>query len=171
MATTYSPELGGLLPSTMSDQQLSIRAIFEHAMRAHPRKQIVSRDGAEIRRFTFAEFGKRVDTFAGNGPRPLELYYAVPMIGAVLHTVNIRLFPDQVAFILDHADDRFVFFDGSLTKAIKAAAELQPDSGRTFVCMGAAPEAFDGALDYETLLAPEPETYAWPEIDERAAAV
>ncbi|HEY6237409.1 MAG TPA: AMP-binding protein, partial [Candidatus Elarobacter sp.] len=71
----------------------------------------------------------------------------------------------------DHADDRFVFFDGSLTKAIKAAAALQPDSGRTFVQMGAAPEAFDGALDYETLLAPEAETYDWPEIDERAAAI
>jgi len=189
MATTYSPELGGLLPSTMSDQQLSIRAIFEHAMRAHPRKQIIARDGAEIRRFTFAEFGKRVAklanalrtlgvtpgdrvaTFAWNGNRHLELYYAVPMIGAVLHTVNIRLFPDQVAFILDHADDRFVFFDGSLTKAIAAAAALQPDSGRTFVCMGAAPEAFDGALDYETLLVPEADTYDWPEIDERAAAI
>lgn len=189
MATTYSPELGGLLPSTMSDQQLSIRAIFEHAMRAHPRKQIVSRDGNEILRFTFAEFGKRVAklanalrtlgvkpgdrvaTFAWNGNRHLELYYAVPMIGAVLHTVNIRLFPDQVAFILDHADDRFVFFDGSLTKAMQAAAALQPDSGRTFVQMGAAPETFDGALDYETLLAPEPDTYEWPEIDERAAAI
>ncbi|HEY0382661.1 MAG TPA: long-chain fatty acid--CoA ligase [Candidatus Elarobacter sp.] len=189
MATTFSPELGGLLPSTMSDQQLSIRAIFEHAMRAHPRKQIVSRDGAEVRRFTFAEFGlrvaklanalrtlgvkpgDRVATFAWNGHRHLELYYAVPMIGAVLHTVNIRLFPDQVAFILDHADDRFVFFDGSLAKAIKAADALQPDSGRTFIFMGAAPEVFDGALDYETLLAPEPETYDWPEIDERAAAI
>jgi fatty-acyl-CoA synthase len=189
MATMYSPELGGLLPSTMSDRQLSIRAIFEHAMHAHPRKQIVSRDGSEILRFTFAEFGQRVAklanalrtlgvkpgdrvaTFAWNGHRHLELYYAVPMIGAVLHTVNIRLFPDQVAFILDHADDRFVFFDGSLTKAIKAAADLQPDSGRTFVQMGSAPDAFDGALDYETLLAPEPDTYDWPEIDERAAAI
>ena len=147
--TTFSPEVGGLLPSTMSDQQLSIRAIFEHAMRAHPRKLIVSRDGPEVRRFTFADFGKRVGklanalrtlgvkpgdrvaTFAWNGHRHLELYYAVPMIGAVLHTVNIRLFPDQVAFILDHADDRFVFFDGSLTKAIKAAAALQPESGRS----------------------------------------
>jgi fatty-acyl-CoA synthase len=189
MATTFSPVLGGTLPSTMSDQQLGIRAIFEHALRSHPRKQIVSRDGPEIRRFTFAEFGKRVAklanalrtlgvqpgdrvaSFAWNGHRHLELYYAVPMIGAVLHTVNIRLFPDQVAFILDHADDRFVFFDGSLTKAVSAFAALQPDSGRTFVQMGAAPEPFAGALDYETLLAPEADTYDWPEIDERAAAI
>ena len=50
------------------------------------------------------EPGDRVASFAWNGHRHMELYYAVPMIGAVLHTVNIRLFPDQVAFILDHAE-------------------------------------------------------------------
>ncbi|HZW53787.1 MAG TPA: AMP-binding protein, partial [Candidatus Elarobacter sp.] len=176
MATTFSPVLGGTLPSTMSDQPLSIRAIFEHAMKSHPRKQIVARDGADVVRFTFAEFGKRVAklanalgklgvrpgdrvaSFAWNGHRHLELYYAVPMIGAVLHTVNIRLFPDQAAFVLDHAGDKIVFYDGSLVKAIKAAASLQPGSGRTFVQMGAAPESFEGALDYETLVTPEADT-------------
>ncbi|MBV8644220.1 MAG: long-chain fatty acid--CoA ligase [Candidatus Eremiobacteraeota bacterium] len=173
----------------MSDQPLGIRAIFEHAVRAHPRKEIVSRDGAAVVRFTYAAFGRRVAqlahalralgvrpgdrvaSFAWNGHRHLELYYAVPMIGAVLHTVNIRLFPDQVAYILDHAGDRIVFYDASLTKAVKAAHALAPESGRTFVTMGAAAEPFDGALDYETLLAGEPETYDWPEIDERAAAL
>src|SRR5947209_20123023 len=189
MATTFSPVLGGTLPSTMSDQPLSISAILEHAMKSHPRKQIVARDGADVVRFTFAEFGKRVAklanalgklgvrpgdrvaSFAWNGHRHLELYYAVPMIGAVLHTVNIRLFPDQAAFVLDHAGDKIVFYDGSLVKAIKAAASLQPGSGRTFVQMGAAPESFEGALDYETLVTPEADTYDWPEIDERAAAL
>ncbi|MBV8582012.1 MAG: long-chain fatty acid--CoA ligase [Candidatus Eremiobacteraeota bacterium] len=173
----------------MSDQPLGIRAIFEHAVRAHPRKEIVSRDGAAVVRFTYAAFGRRVAqlahalralgvrpgdrvaSFAWNGHRHLELYYAVPMIGAVLHTVNIRLFPDQVAYILDHAGDRIVFYDASLTKAVKAAHALAPESGRMFVTMGAAVEPFDGALDYETLLAGEPETYDWPEIDERAAAL
>ena len=187
MATMFSPVTG--LPSTMSDQQLSVRAIYEHAITAHARKQIVSRDGPELLRFTFAEFGRRVAklanalrklgvepgdrvaSFAWNGHRHLELYYAVPMIGAVLHTVNIRLFPDQAAFVLDHAGDKVVFFDGSLTKAIKAAHALDPGAGRTFVQMGASAEPFDGALDYETLLAPEPETYDWPEVDERSAAI
>jgi acyl-CoA synthetase (AMP-forming)/AMP-acid ligase II len=189
MATTFSPAAGGTIPSTMSDQQLSIRAIFEHAMKSHPRKEIVSRDGGEVLHFTYAEFGKRVAklanalrtlgvepgeriaSFAWNGHRHLELYYAVPMIGAVLHTVNIRLFPDQAAFVLDHAGDKIVFYDGSLVKQIKAAAALEPDAGRTFVQMGASPEPFEGALDYETLVAPEPDTYDWPEIDERAAAL
>ena len=115
--------------------------------------------------------GDRVASFAWNGHRHLELYYAVPMIGAVLHTVNIRLFPDQIAFVLDHAQDKAVFYDGSLSKAIQAAHALEPDSGRTFVVMGAAAEPFAGALDYETLLAAEAETYDWPDVDERAAAL
>jgi fatty-acyl-CoA synthase len=189
MTTIPSPLLGGTLPSTMSDQPLCIRALFEHAVRAHPRKHIVSRDGAQILRFTYAEFarrvarlanalrslgigpGDRVASFAWNGHRHLELYYAVPMIGAVLHTVNIRLFPDQAAYVLDHAEDKLVFYDGSLVKAIKAAHALDRGSGRRFVVMGAAPEPFEGALDYETLLAAEPDHYDWPDLDERSAAL
>jgi fatty-acyl-CoA synthase len=189
MATMLSPSPGGTIPSTMSDRPLAIRAIFEHALRSHPRKQIIAREGGGIVRFTYAEFGRRVAklanalrrlgigpgdrvaSFAWNGHRHLELYYAVPMIGAVLHTVNIRLFPDQVAFVLDHAADRAVFFDGSLVKAIKAAAALQPGAQRRFVVMGAAPEPFEGAFDYESLLAAESDTYDWPEVDERSAAL
>jgi len=187
--TILANGVGGLLPSTMPDTPLSIRAIYEHATTVHARKHIVSRDGAEIRRFTYAEFGKRVAqlanvlrtlgvrpgervaSFAWNGHRHLELYYAVPMIGAVLHTVNIRLYPDQAAFVLDHAGDTHVFYDGSLVKAVKAAAALDPGAKRTFVQMGASPEPFDGALDYETLMAREADTYDWPEIDENAAAI
>ncbi len=190
MAMTISSErLAGTAQSTMSDLPLSIRAIFEHAMRSHPRKHIISRDGTQLLRFTYAEFGKRVAklanalgklgvkpgdrvaSFAWNGHRHLELYYAVPMIGAVLHTVNIRLFPDQIAFVLDHAEDDIVFYDGSLVKLVKAAHALAPGSGRRFVQMGTSPEPFEGALDYETLLAGEPESYDWPEVDERAGAI
>jgi acyl-CoA synthetase (AMP-forming)/AMP-acid ligase II len=189
MSTTSAPLLRSPLPSTMSEQPLGIRAIFEHAMRSHGRKHIISRDGAEVRRFTYHEFGARVAqlahalrklgigpgdrvaSFAWNGNRHLELYFAVPMIGAVLHTVNIRLFADQIAFVLDHAGDGTVFLDGSLVKAMKGAIELQPDVERTFVIMGQCAETIEGAYDYETLLAGEPQTYDWPEIDERAAAI
>ena len=189
MATMISTAVEGALPSTMPDRPLSIRAILEHAVRSHPKKGIVSRDGPQIVRFTYPQFAKRVAklanalvklgvrpgdrvaSFAWNGHRHLELYYAVPMIGAVLHTVNIRLFPDQTAFVLDHAGDRIVFYDGSLVKQIKAADAERPDNGRTYVNMGPSPEPFDGALDYEALVAGEPETFDWPEIDERAAAL
>jgi fatty-acyl-CoA synthase len=173
----------------MPDRPLSIHAILEHAARAHPHKGIVSRDGPNIVRINYAAFAKRVAklayaldelgvrpgdrvaSFAWNGHRHMELYYAVPMIGAVLHTVNIRLFPDQVAFILDHAEDRVVFFDASLTKAVQAARALQPQAQRVFVAMGALTEPFEGALDYETLVAAKPEHYEWPQVDERSAAL
>jgi 3-(methylthio)propionyl---CoA ligase len=189
MATILSPALPMPLPSTMSDQPLAIRNIFEHAMRTHPRKEIVSRDGAAIVRFSYLAFGRRVAqlanalrtlgvkpgervaSFAWNGHRHLELYFAVPMIGAVLHTVNIRLFADQIAFVLDHAGDSAVFVDASLVKAMKGAIELQPGAKRTFVVMGAGPDTIEGAHDYDTLLAAEPDSYDWPEFDERSAAM
>ena len=183
------PLLAGTLPSTMPDRPLAIRAILEHAVRAHPRKGIVSRDGDAIVRFTYPQFaarvarlahalgklgvgpGDRVASFAWNGHRHLELYYAVPMIGAVLHTVNIRLFPDQCTFVLDHAGDSVVFFDGSLSKAVNAFRALEPAGRRRYVAMSPPVEPVDGALDYETLVAREPERYDWPEIDEHAAAI
>jgi fatty-acyl-CoA synthase len=173
----------------MSEQPLAIRAIFEHAMRAHAHKYIISRDGDAVVRFTYAQFGRRVAqlahalrklgigpgdrvaSFAWNGHRHLELYFAVPMIGAVLHTVNIRLFPDQVAFVLDHAGDRAVFVDASLVKAIKPAIALNPDAERAFVVMGETSELLAGSSRYEELLAAEPDTYDWPEFDERSAAL
>ncbi|MBV9438455.1 MAG: long-chain fatty acid--CoA ligase [Candidatus Eremiobacteraeota bacterium] len=172
----------------MSDQPLAIRYILEHALRSHPQKHVVSRDGAAIVRFSYAEFGRRVGrlanalralgigpgdrvaSFAWNGHRHLELYFAVPMIGAVLHTVNIRLFPDQAAFVLDHAEDRAIFVDGSLVRALKPALALT-GMRREVVVMGATPEPLDRAHDYEALLAAQPETYDWPDVDERAAAI
>src|ERR1700683_2171961 len=153
----HAPAVLHGLPSTMPDRPLSIYSILEHASRAHARKGIIARDGAGIVRVSYSQFAKRVAqlahalgelgvkpgdrvaSFAWNGHRHMELYYAVPMIGAVLHTVNIRLFPDQAAFVLDHAGDRIVFYDGSLVKAIKAAHALDPNAGRTFVQMAAAP--------------------------------
>jgi fatty-acyl-CoA synthase len=185
----HAPAMLHGLPSTMPDRPLSIYSILEHAARAHARKGIVAREGTGFVRMTYAEFAKRVAqlahalvelgvkpgdrvaSFAWNGHRHMELYYAVPMIGAVLHTVNIRLFPDQVAYILDHADDQIVFFDASLAKAVAAARALAPNVERTFVSMGALAEPFEGALDYEILVAHKPETYDWPEIDERSAAI
>lgn len=177
------------LQSTMPNRPLSIGSILDHAVRAHPRKGIIARDGAGIVRQSYPELAKRVArlanalrrlgvqpgdrvaSFAWNGHRHLELYYAVPMMGAVLHTVNIRLFPNQVAELLDHAQDRFVFFDVSLTAAVQAFSALDPHAARTFVAMGETATPFPGALDYETLLAAEPQSYDWPELDERAGAI
>jgi acyl-CoA synthetase (AMP-forming)/AMP-acid ligase II len=177
------------LASTMpAGRPLAIQSILEHAARAHPRKGIVARDGSGFVHVSYAEFatrvaklahalrklgvgaGDRVASFAWNSHRHMELYYAAPMIGAVLHTVNIRLFPDQVAFVLDHADDRVIFFDSSLVDAVKAFHGHRPNANRIYIAMG-APQGSFSAQNYEELLESQPETYDWPEIDENAAAL
>jgi fatty-acyl-CoA synthase len=178
------------LPGLMMDIPLTITGILEHALRNHPRREIVSRDGAAIVRYRYADFGRRVAqlahvlgrlgvrggdrvaSFGWNTHRHLELYYGVPCIGAVLHTVNIRLFPDQVGELIEHAGDRVVFIDGNVVPAMRKALDARPALGAlTFVIMGAAHETLPNAHDYETLLAAEATSYAYPELPENAAAV
>jgi fatty-acyl-CoA synthase len=114
-----------------------------------------------------------VATFAWNSQRHLELYFAVPGIGAVLHTVNIRLFPEQIQYILQHAGDRVVFLDRSLAGVM---AQLQPSLPEIthYILMndlGAAPAALPApCYDYEELLAAAPEKEDFPPLDERTAA-
>jgi fatty-acyl-CoA synthase len=176
--------------ATMMDFPLTIRMLWEHAANNHGEREIVSRDYGSLHRYTIRDFaprvgrlanalkrlgvkqGDRVASFAWNSHRHLELYYAVPSIGAVLHTVNIRLFPDQVAYVLNHADDRVVFFDSSLTQAIEKAAAADPKARRTYASMGGTmTTALKPAYDYETLLAAESSEFAWPALDERQPAL
>jgi fatty-acyl-CoA synthase len=115
--------------------------------------------------------GDRVATFAWNSQRHFELYMAVPSFGAVLHTLNIRLFPEQVQYIVNHAQDRVIFVDGSLVELL---AKLAPgfEGEQQYVVMGDGDlDALPGALSYEQLLEEAgPGEHDWPELDERTAA-
>jgi len=181
---------GEPLPGLMMDVPLTIRGILEHAVRNHPRREIVSRDGDEIVRETYAQFGRRtaqlafalqrigitpgdrVASFGWNTHRHLELYYAVPSMGAVLHTTNIRLFPEQVGYVLRHAEDKAVFVDASLVPAMQKAIDAVPALGAlTYVVMGKTDAVLPNAYDYETLLAVEEYDFAWPDFDENSAAI
>ena len=121
----------------MMDRQLTITSIMEHVDTNHPNAEIVSVTCDEPRhRHTYAEAfrrtrrlanalldygvqpGDRIATFAWNDYRHFELYYAVAGIGAVTHTVNPRLFPDQIAYIVNHAEDRLVFVDPLIVPAL-----------------------------------------------------
>jgi len=176
----------------MMDVPLTITAILEHAAERHAQREIVSREeSGTLHRSTYGDLarrvaqlagalvelgvrpGDRVASFAWNTHRHLELYFAVPCIGAVLHTTNIRLFPQQIASLFDHADDGLVFVDASLLPTIAQVIAAAPGASRRFVVMGedVRPGALSGSFAYETLLARQPETFAWPELDERAAAV
>ena len=117
------------------------------------------------------EQGDRVGTFAWNNQRHFELYMAIPCTGAVLHTLNVRLFSEQLVYIINHAEDRVIFLDDVLVPLME---ELAPELGcvEHFVVIGdgEAP-GLPGALRYEELLAEAgPEPFEFPELDERQAA-
>jgi len=115
--------------------------------------------------------GDRVGTFAWNTQRHVECYLAIPCLGAVLHTINLRLFPEQIAYVINHAEDRIVFVEDSLVPL------LEPLAGKLehvehFVVMGDGPTgALPRVLRYEELLeAADPGPAPYPELDEREAA-
>ena len=173
------------------DTQLTITGILERARRLFPERTVVTRTATGRSRFTYADIarraaqlanglrtlgvgpGDRVGTFAWNTHRHLELYLGVPASGAVLHTVNIRLFPEQIVYIVNHAADAVLFVDDALVAALEPhAKELR--SVRQFVVMGDGPlpqTALRPIVRYEDLLADASADFAWPTLDERAAAV
>ena len=117
--------------------------------------------------------GDRVGTIAWNDYRHLELYYAVSCMGAVLHTLNPRLFPEQLEFIVNHAEDKLLFVDPTLLPAIAPLQGKTPSVQRTVVMTDAAtmPPAVAGKMqDYESFISGHPETYDWPVLDERTAS-
>ncbi len=121
------------------------------------------------------EQGERVATFAWNNQRHFELYFAVPCLGAVLHTLNIRLFEEQITYIVNHAEDRIIFVDDSLVPMLE---KLAPSFEKVehYVIMGDAPTPGDvgglpNAVRYEDLLEQAGEgPFDYPELDERQAA-
>src|SRR5438132_1650541 len=173
--------------STMQDYPLTVRAIFEHGERVYADSKVITFDGTKTRQASFGDVagrtrqlaaalmrlgiepGERVGTFCWNGQEHLEAYFAVPCIGAVLHTLNLRLFPEQIAYVINHAEDCAVIIDQSL---IPLLAPILPKltTVRHFIVVG-DPASFSGpALRYETLLAEEQPFADWPELDERSAA-
>ena len=117
--------------------------------------------------------GDRVATLAWNDHRHLELYYAVSCMGAVLHTINPRLFPEQLEYIVNHAEDRLIFIDPTLLPLLGPLQGKIPTVEKVVVMTGAGsmPEAVRGMLpDYESFIGPHPEEYEWPLLDERTAS-
>jgi fatty-acyl-CoA synthase len=115
--------------------------------------------------------GDRVATFGWNTHWHLEAYLGIPSMGAVLHTLNIRLFPDQVAYIVDHADDSVVLVDRSLLPAWRQV-EAKLSRKRPLIILPDSDDTSDDrdAVDYEQAIAAAPPMAEWPEIDENAAA-
>jgi 3-(methylthio)propionyl---CoA ligase len=176
----------------MQQRPLLISGLVDYAAAWHGGREVVSRDpqGA-FHRSTFAEIavrakqvanaldalganpGDRIATLAWNGHRHLELYYGVTSSGRVLHTVNPRLFPDQLQYIMHHAEDAFVFFDPVFAPLVEQLAPKLPLVRRyVALCERSALPSVEGVLllCYEDLLGKASPEYAWPTLDENAAS-
>jgi len=175
--------------STMPDHPLTITMLLRHGGTVHARSQVATFEGARVRRACFGEIaeraerlagalrrlgiraGDRVGTFCWNSQEHLEAYLAVPSMGAVLHTLNIRLFPDQLSYVANHAADRVVLVDDSLVPVLaRVRANLETVEHFVVIGGGDASALGPGVLRYEELLAAERPGFDWPAIDERAAA-
>jgi fatty-acyl-CoA synthase len=176
----------------MQSRPLLISGLVDYASTWHGGREIVSRDpGGEIHRSTYAEIaarakrvanaldalgasrGDRVATLAWNSWRHLEIYYGVTSSGRVLHTVNPRLFPDQIQYIMHHAEDAFVFFDAAFAPLIAELAPRLPQvRGWVALCeRNSHPKMkLDGLLSYEDLLAKASPEHEWPLLDENTAS-
>jgi acyl-CoA synthetase (AMP-forming)/AMP-acid ligase II len=181
-----------MLKGLMQEQPLLISSLIEHAARLHPQGEIVSRTSeGPIHRCTYADVrrracqlanaltargvgaGERIATLAWNGYRHMELYYGVSGMGAVLHTINPRLFPEQIEYIVNHAEDRLLFFDpGFLPLVEKLAARAPGITGYVVLTDRAHMPAssLPDLLCYEELLAGQSGDFAWPQFDENSAS-
>ena len=178
---------------SMMQLPLLISTLLVHAERHHGEQEMVSRRvEGDIHRTTYRELaarsrkmanalaaigirsGDRVATLAWNGYRHVELYYAVSGSGAVLHTLNPRLHPDQVVYIADHAEDQALFFDLTFLPLVEAIAH-RVKTIKTFVAMTdrahmPATSKIPGLLCYEELADAASDAFAWPEFDENQAS-
>jgi len=176
----------------MQPRQLRVTDILQYAVEAHPTREIVSRDPeGETWRGNYAALGKRaqqaasalaalgvragdrVATLAWNTYRHFDLFYAVPAMGAVLATVNPRLFEAQCAWVLNHTGARVLLFDRSLADLVDRMAS-QLTQIQQFVVLGSGRDKRPGptgALSYDELLAEQEGGFEWPERDENEGAV
>src|SRR5687768_14696555 len=182
--------------STMQDFPLTIGSLMKHGTTVHADSEVVTATADGTRSQTYAELGRRaaklanglrslgitgdqrVGTFQWNNTEHLEAYLAVPSMGAVLHTLNIRLFPEQLTYIANHAEDRVVIVDAALVDLL---AKVLPTFDTVTHVLVAGPDAASVDLGllrstgkevllYEDLLSEQPDTFDWPDVDERDAA-
>jgi len=178
-----------MLAGRMMDFPLTLTHFLERARTIHSASEIVSRrPDRSLHRYTFADFhrrasrlanalvrlgvkpGDRIASLCWNHHQHLELYFAVPAMGAVIHTLNLRLHPKDLGYIAHHAGDRILVVDRSLLPLFEKFQAEVPSIEHVIVVPDDGP-APNGRLDYEQLLAAEPDTFDFPALEERTAAM
>src|SRR5256886_16611050 len=184
-----------MVEGLMQDYELRLHHILWRIERLHQKKEVVTKRDEGLHRITYGEMvpritrlagalkqlgvkpGDRVATLAWNNSRHLELYYAVPCMGAVLHTLNLRLFPQHLEFIINDAEDKVLFVDQSLLPLLKPLVGKIPTIKTMVLMTDAAAAPLSGKengladmLEYEALIAAQSTDYPWPKLSERMAA-
>jgi fatty-acyl-CoA synthase len=174
----------------MSDSQLTVSALLHHGLFAFPDSLVLTFDGQRVRRASFTEVGERAErlasglaglgvergdrvaTFGFNHQEHLEAYLAIPSMGAVLHTLNVRLFPDQLAYIINQAGDKVILADAPLLPLLSALLPKVSTVEHVVVVGQGADAALEGVptVGYEELVAGAASRFAWPRLEEDEAA-
>ena len=175
---------------TMQQTPLLMHQLMDRGAALQPDVEVVTATTDGVRRQTMAETrdrahqlahalkesgikeGDRVATFMWNGSRHLEAYHAIACMGAVVHTLNIRLAPDDLEYIIDHARDRIIIVDADLLPALEKLAGRMPSVERIIVATEPGLEGWSttlpNAMDYEDFIRGKPNRYDWPQLDENA---
>ena len=176
--------------STMQDAPLLVSGMLRHGQHVYGDSQVITVTGpaGESIESTFTTVAERserlakalgrigvgdsdrVGTFLWNNQTHLEAYLAIPGMGAVLHTLNIRLFPEQLAYVINHAEDQVIIVDGTLIPLLARVRDQLTTVKRIVVAGAGDPSALGETLSYEDMLGAEEPGYEWPTLDERQAA-
>ncbi len=179
-----------VIQSTMMDHPLTVTQLMHHGARVHADREVITWQGDSARHVSFADTYERitrlasalerlgighgdvVGTFCWNHQEHAEAYLAVPCMGAVLHTLNIRLFPAQLDFVIRDGGDRVVIVDDSLVEVLAQAPDALSGVEHVIVVGDGDASVLDReVLRYDELLAAETSGFDWPDLDERAAAL
>ncbi|MHB8379650.1 MAG: long-chain fatty acid--CoA ligase [Acidimicrobiales bacterium] len=177
------------MKSTMQEAPLLISGILRHGEYVYADKKVFTVTPEGVNEATFFQIAKRAEqlaaaltklgvqrgdrvaTFMWNNQAHMEAYLAVPSMGAVLHTLNIRLFPEQLAYIINHAEDEIIIVDASLASVLARVRDQVP-LVKTIIVNGLeSTDVLGETLDYDALVAAERPGFEWPELDERDAAI
>ena len=173
------------ISTMMDDYQLTLKPIFEFGRQVHADKKIITFTGDGYVESTFAQVadradqlaaaltklgvqqGDRVGTFLWNNQTHMEAYLAIPVMGAVLHTLNIRLFPEQLAYVINHAEDKVIIVDASIAPLLGRVRDQLTTVEHIIVKgTGDTSSLGEGLLDYDELLAAEQPGFQYPDVAE-----
>jgi fatty-acyl-CoA synthase len=176
------------MDSTMQDEPLLLSQMLDYGMYANADSKIVTYDGQGFRSKTFLEAGKRaiqlsnalsdcgveifdrVATFCFNHQQHMECLLAIPSMGAIVHTINVRIDPDQIRYNIRHAQDKVLIYDHEAAPYLSKVRDVLEDI-KLFIKIGDADDlGLKNVVDYEEFIADKPTTFNWPQIDEKKGA-